>query len=276
MTRSVNLPGGRADVRDRATTVAMHLLRRALLQAHGRDRACARRRATRGASIARAMSAPSHSAAVRGGRPAGAGARAAGRVGARWRPPRWRAPAGRSARAPAGRRGAAPDAVLPRQPAGRGDRRLAAALGGVRAPRAASCRSARRCGCRRGARARWRWRSTTATGELAALHAAVCERAGRGDRLGARAPALQGAPDGRAAAAAARSTRARPASEPHALPPTPQLSLRAHRGGPVSLVAGAVGGQLRGAGARSGPVRRLRILRLTVERGGSAADPACA
>jgi len=29
-TRSVNLPGGRADVRERATTVAMHLLRRAL------------------------------------------------------------------------------------------------------------------------------------------------------------------------------------------------------------------------------------------------------
>ena len=31
LTRSVNLPGGRADVRDRATTVAMHLTRRALL-----------------------------------------------------------------------------------------------------------------------------------------------------------------------------------------------------------------------------------------------------
>jgi nicotinamide-nucleotide amidase len=31
LTRSVNLPGGRADVRDRATTVAMHLIRRALL-----------------------------------------------------------------------------------------------------------------------------------------------------------------------------------------------------------------------------------------------------
>jgi nicotinamide-nucleotide amidase len=30
LTRSVNLPGGRADVRERATTVAMHLLRRAL------------------------------------------------------------------------------------------------------------------------------------------------------------------------------------------------------------------------------------------------------
>jgi nicotinamide-nucleotide amidase len=30
LTRSVNLPGNRADVRDRATTVAMHLLRRAL------------------------------------------------------------------------------------------------------------------------------------------------------------------------------------------------------------------------------------------------------
>jgi nicotinamide-nucleotide amidase len=30
LTRSVNLPGSRADVRDRATTVAMHLIRRAL------------------------------------------------------------------------------------------------------------------------------------------------------------------------------------------------------------------------------------------------------
>jgi nicotinamide-nucleotide amidase len=31
LTRSVNLPGGRADVRDRATTVALHLVRRMLL-----------------------------------------------------------------------------------------------------------------------------------------------------------------------------------------------------------------------------------------------------
>ncbi len=31
LTRSVNLPGGRADVRDRATTIALHLVRRALL-----------------------------------------------------------------------------------------------------------------------------------------------------------------------------------------------------------------------------------------------------
>ena len=33
LTRSVTLPGGRADIRDRATTVAMHLVRRALLAA---------------------------------------------------------------------------------------------------------------------------------------------------------------------------------------------------------------------------------------------------
>jgi len=33
LTRSISLPGGRADVRDRATTVAMHLLRRALQEA---------------------------------------------------------------------------------------------------------------------------------------------------------------------------------------------------------------------------------------------------
>ena len=33
LTRSVTLPGGRADIRDRSTTVAMHLIRRALLGA---------------------------------------------------------------------------------------------------------------------------------------------------------------------------------------------------------------------------------------------------
>jgi nicotinamide-nucleotide amidase len=33
LTRSVNLPGSRADIRDRATTVAMHLIRRALVEA---------------------------------------------------------------------------------------------------------------------------------------------------------------------------------------------------------------------------------------------------
>ncbi len=33
LTRSVNLPGGRADVRDRATTIALHLVRRALIDA---------------------------------------------------------------------------------------------------------------------------------------------------------------------------------------------------------------------------------------------------
>jgi len=30
LTRSISLPGGRADVRERATTIAMHLVRRAL------------------------------------------------------------------------------------------------------------------------------------------------------------------------------------------------------------------------------------------------------
>ena len=35
LTRSVNLPGGRADVRDRSTTVAMHLVRGALLAGDG-------------------------------------------------------------------------------------------------------------------------------------------------------------------------------------------------------------------------------------------------
>jgi nicotinamide-nucleotide amidase len=31
LTRSINLPGSRADIRDRSTTIAMHLIRRALL-----------------------------------------------------------------------------------------------------------------------------------------------------------------------------------------------------------------------------------------------------
>jgi nicotinamide-nucleotide amidase len=33
LTRSINLPGGRADIRDRSTTVAMHLVRRLLVGA---------------------------------------------------------------------------------------------------------------------------------------------------------------------------------------------------------------------------------------------------
>jgi nicotinamide-nucleotide amidase len=33
IARSVNLPGGRADVRDRSTVVAMHLVRRLLMEA---------------------------------------------------------------------------------------------------------------------------------------------------------------------------------------------------------------------------------------------------
>jgi nicotinamide-nucleotide amidase len=36
--RKVNLPGGRADVRDRTTTVALHLLRRVLLGLGDLDR----------------------------------------------------------------------------------------------------------------------------------------------------------------------------------------------------------------------------------------------
>ena len=31
LTRSVSLPGGRADIRDRSTTIAMHLVRRLLV-----------------------------------------------------------------------------------------------------------------------------------------------------------------------------------------------------------------------------------------------------
>jgi nicotinamide-nucleotide amidase len=36
LTRSVNLPGGRADIRDRSTTIAMHLVRRSLIDDVGR------------------------------------------------------------------------------------------------------------------------------------------------------------------------------------------------------------------------------------------------
>jgi nicotinamide-nucleotide amidase len=39
LTRSVNLPGGRADVRERATTVAMHLIRRVLIDPCTREQA---------------------------------------------------------------------------------------------------------------------------------------------------------------------------------------------------------------------------------------------
>ena len=41
LTRRVHLPGGRADVRDRATTVAMHLVRRLLLRRERRVGAAA-------------------------------------------------------------------------------------------------------------------------------------------------------------------------------------------------------------------------------------------
>jgi nicotinamide-nucleotide amidase len=39
ITRSTNLPGGRADIRDRSTTIAMHLVRRLLVEAAGGDAA---------------------------------------------------------------------------------------------------------------------------------------------------------------------------------------------------------------------------------------------
>ena len=35
LTRSVTLPGGRADIRDRSTTVALHLVRRLLAKPRG-------------------------------------------------------------------------------------------------------------------------------------------------------------------------------------------------------------------------------------------------
>jgi nicotinamide-nucleotide amidase len=44
LTRSMQLPGGRADVRDRSTTVAMHLVRRLLMGEASSDPAAARAR----------------------------------------------------------------------------------------------------------------------------------------------------------------------------------------------------------------------------------------
>ncbi len=132
MTRSVNLPGSRADVRDRATTVAMHLIRRTLLRAlsarvaprcHrpavlGGDRrppcaACARGRArprrlsSFGAMRVLPAEAVAHarcSGRTRSGRRASGGPRR---------------PAGREARGARARghaRALHSDAVLPRQP----------------------------------------------------------------------------------------------------------------------------------------------------------------
>ena len=58
LTRSVQLPGGRADVRDRSTTVAMHLVRRLLRGEHG-DR---RRRVSARLFVALDLPAPCASA----------------------------------------------------------------------------------------------------------------------------------------------------------------------------------------------------------------------
>ena len=131
-TRTVQLPGGRADVRDRTTRSAMHLLRRLLLR-----RGLRRRRRGRGASAL-------FVAARR--------CRAAGRATALVAPvPRRRPPT----RRPGGRvrrERAAPHARVPRAPAGRPSvvaARRCSRRRGRPAPRAA--RWAARCCCRRAA-----------------------------------------------------------------------------------------------------------------------------
>ena len=154
LTRSVNLPGGRADVRDRATTVAMHLIAaaagrcgRAAERAERSRRRCPRapRRACSWRSIRRRRCCERLAAWARIG--------ACGALGLRWRL------VGVGARA---RRELLHVTLcfLGERPVEEIEA-IAAALERVRDGGRASCRSARRCGCRRGARGRWRWRSAT-------------------------------------------------------------------------------------------------------------------
>ena len=149
ITRSARLPGDRADVRDRSTTVAMHLLRRLLLASR---RWAARRRRRTGAErrdagderarlfVALELPAGVREALVALARGASAGERRGLRL--------------------IGARGAARDALLPRLAAGRRRstaiwRRLRPWSPRARVEPAAAARRAA-CGCRHGARGCWR------------------------------------------------------------------------------------------------------------------------
>ena len=245
MTRSVNLPGGRADVRDRATTVAMHMLRRALqprVSAARASDACATALSSSAAQVSHAATArlfvaidppaavrEQLAAWARAAMPAARGAARGRRAGARLRllEPE-------TMHLTLCFLGARPVQEL---------ESIAATLRGLRRLRARSFRSARRCGCRRGARARSRWPCTTATaagapariGRRARWRGAIdwrperrrfsahitVARLGRGGIARARA---------RARGRGARRCAADAAAVLHGAP-----------GGAVSLVAGAAG-----------------------------------
>ncbi len=136
---------------------------------------------------------------------------------------------------------------------------LAGALERLRGARLRrSCPSARRCGCRRGARARWRSRSATSGEELARLQAALSSALARCERLAAGAAALPGARHGGARA------RPRAGARPHArCRPRRSCASRAAAVALYRSLAGAGGRLLRvhrdlRAGARSAGLRQSR------------------
>ncbi len=149
--RTVHLPGDRADVRERTTTVALHLLRRLLLDAGGwRERcgcsprsSCRRRRC--GRSRRSATRADPRGLAARARRVAARHARVPRRVGS----------GGRSSRSAEVLRAAVGDAAAPaagagRRPAAAAAPRAGAVRVGSRTPTAPSRRSRRRVGGRAG------------------------------------------------------------------------------------------------------------------------------
>ena len=173
-------------MRDRVTTVAMHMIRRALP---------ARERRALGDAVASGLTPPRrfalcHSAAARGDRPAASAPASSWRLGAPGdgqRRAAWGAAACREC-APAGARDDAPDALLSRLTP-RADWRRSARRAGRSRFRGAA-RSARRCRCRqattyagaRGARSQRRAR---------AVLGSVAEALGEAIDSAARAAALQ-------------------------------------------------------------------------------------
>ena len=227
LTRCVNLPGDRADVRDRSTTVAMHLVRRLLLGG--------RRRRARPAMSARLFAALELPADVR------AGLAAFGREAAARRP---RA-------APVARGRAAPDARLPRPPRARRGRPRA--RGRARRGRLAGARadaSPTRCGWPRAGRTCSRSALEDADGVLAALQAAVVERL---------ADALPWQPEARPFRAHVTVARVRREWRPRHRRPARGAAgdLHRRRGGALPLAPGRRrtgplrAARARGAGARS-------------------------
>ena len=133
-----------------------------------------------------------------------------------------------AAAAPAGSREPAPDAVLPGQPPGRGDRGDRLGAGRVRRATWASCRWEPRCGCRRRARARWRSRSTTRRESWPACTRRSPPRSARRPAGSPSAGASGRTSRSRAHAGAARRSRQGPRRAPAgSLPATPQLRFNA-------------------------------------------------